>query len=140
MECDTAIFDDSTVGEVTRYGPGQPPDEEGIVVHGEFTLAGQRFARWTARGPTTLRSPRRPRSSSTVPTGPGSTPFGTNSRRTGRCGWLEDKFGVSWQILPTVLGELLADDDPEKAGRVVAAMLEMEKLDVDVLESASAGE
>ncbi len=55
---------------------------------------------------------------------------------TSRCGWLKDKFGVSWQIVPTVLGELLGDDDDEKSGRVMQAMLQMEKLDIKGLEEA----
>ena len=55
-----------------------------------------------------------------------------------RCGWLKDKFGVSWQIVPSVLGELLNDDDEQKAQRVMSAMLEMNKLDISRLEAAAA--
>src|SRR5271166_2379534 len=51
----------------------------------------------------------------------------------GRCGWLKDKFGLSWQIIPTVLGEMLHDKDPEKAKRVMEAMLKMNKLDIQGL-------
>jgi len=53
-----------------------------------------------------------------------------------RCGWLKDKFGLSWQIVPTILGELLADEDPEKAQRVMEAMLKMDKLDIQGLKQA----
>jgi len=56
----------------------------------------------------------------------------------GECGWLEDRFGVSWQIVPNVLGELLSDPDPERSQRVMRAMLEMRKLDVAALERAAA--
>ena len=55
------------------------------------------------------------------------------------CGWLTDKFGVSWQIVPTILGKLLADKDSKKAGRVMAAMMKMVKLDIPALEKAAAG-
>jgi predicted 3-demethylubiquinone-9 3-methyltransferase (glyoxalase superfamily) len=55
----------------------------------------------------------------------------------GECGWLEDKFGVSWQIVPTALGELLADPDPARTQRVMRAMLEMRKLDIAGLERAA---
>src|SRR4029453_13778185 len=55
----------------------------------------------------------------------------------GGCGWLEDRFGVSWQIVPTVLGELLIDPDPERSQRVMRAMLEMGKLDIAELERAA---
>jgi len=53
-----------------------------------------------------------------------------------RCGWLKDKFGVSWQIIPSVLGEMLGDKDPEKAGRVMQAMLKMNKIDIKGLQDA----
>jgi predicted 3-demethylubiquinone-9 3-methyltransferase (glyoxalase superfamily) len=54
----------------------------------------------------------------------------------GQCGWLKDKFGVSWQIIPTALGELLGDSDPEKSKRVMEAMLQMHKIDVEILKQA----
>jgi len=54
------------------------------------------------------------------------------------CGWLKDKFGLSWQINPTVLGEMLQDKDPKKAGRVMAAMLKMKKIDIETLKKAYA--
>ena len=52
------------------------------------------------------------------------------------CGWLKDKYGLSWQIIPTALGEMLGDPDPEKAGRVLQAMLRMRKIDVQGLRDA----
>jgi predicted 3-demethylubiquinone-9 3-methyltransferase (glyoxalase superfamily) len=55
------------------------------------------------------------------------------------CGWLKDKYGLSWQIVPRRLNELLADPDKEKAGRAMQAMLQMQKLDVAALEAAAAG-
>ena len=57
----------------------------------------------------------------------------------GQCGWLKDKFGVSWQIVPTVLEVLLQDEDTEKADRVMKAMLQMEKIDIAGLREAYAG-
>jgi predicted 3-demethylubiquinone-9 3-methyltransferase (glyoxalase superfamily) len=57
----------------------------------------------------------------------------------GPCGWLKDKFGLSWQITPTVLEEMLRDEDPAKANRVMAAMLKMTKIEIDELEKAYAG-
>jgi predicted 3-demethylubiquinone-9 3-methyltransferase (glyoxalase superfamily) len=52
------------------------------------------------------------------------------------CGWLTDRFGVSWQIVPTILGKLMSDPDPQKAGRVMKAMLGMSKLDIAALKRA----
>jgi predicted 3-demethylubiquinone-9 3-methyltransferase (glyoxalase superfamily) len=54
----------------------------------------------------------------------------------GRCGWLKDKYGLSWQIVPTALGELMNDKDPEKAKRVTQAMLKMDKIDINGLKQA----
>ena len=54
----------------------------------------------------------------------------------GRCGWLKDRYGLSWQIVPTILGEMLQDEDVEKTGRVMSAMLKMDKLDVKTLKQA----
>jgi len=56
-----------------------------------------------------------------------------------RCGWLKDKFGLSWQIVPPILGELLSDDDEKKSQRVLQAMLQMGKLDIEKLKQAAAG-
>jgi predicted 3-demethylubiquinone-9 3-methyltransferase (glyoxalase superfamily) len=57
--------------------------------------------------------------------------------RKGECGWLEDRYGVSWQIVPTVLTELLDDPNPERSQRVMRAMLEMDKLDIARLRRAA---
>jgi len=56
-----------------------------------------------------------------------------------QCGWLKDRYGLSWQVVPTALPELLGDPDPEKAGRVMAALMQMKKLDIAVLERARDG-
>jgi predicted 3-demethylubiquinone-9 3-methyltransferase (glyoxalase superfamily) len=56
-----------------------------------------------------------------------------------RCGWLKDKFGVSWQVVPSILGKLLQDPDPSKSKRVMTAMLAMNKLDIKGLQQAADG-
>jgi predicted 3-demethylubiquinone-9 3-methyltransferase (glyoxalase superfamily) len=58
---------------------------------------------------------------------------------TGPCGWLKDKFGLSWQVSPRLLGEMLADKDKAKAERVMSAMMEMDKIDIAALERAAKG-
>jgi len=57
----------------------------------------------------------------------------------GQCGWLKDRFGVSWQVVPTILDRLMSDRDPIKAGRVTQAMLKMRKLDIAKLKAAYSG-
>ena len=57
-----------------------------------------------------------------------------------QCGWLKDRYGLAWQIVPTVLGEMLQDEDRDRAGRVMKAMLQMKKIDIQTLERAYAGD
>jgi predicted 3-demethylubiquinone-9 3-methyltransferase (glyoxalase superfamily) len=60
-------------------------------------------------------------------------------KKSQQCGWLKDKFGLSWQIVPTILADLMVDKDQEKSGRVMKAMLQMKKLDIKILEQAYEG-
>jgi len=60
--------------------------------------------------------------------------------RPDQCGWLQDKFGLSWQIVPTVLGKMIQDEDPAKSQRVMKAMLQMRKIDIARLKQAYEGE
>ena len=59
--------------------------------------------------------------------------------RAQQCGWLKDKYGVSWQVVPRVLGEMISDPDSNKSQRVMEAMLKMKKIDIDELKRAYAG-
>ena len=91
------------------------------------------------------RSRRRSRSSSTARPRRRSTTTGTCSAEGGdpeaqQCGWLTDRFGVSWQVVPRQLCEYMSDPDPEKAGRTMQAMLQMKKLDIEGLRRAHDGE
>ena len=63
----------------------------------------------------------------------------TEGGEPGPCGWLKDKFGLSWQVVPTRLPELLQDENPKKAGRVMQAMMQMSKIEIPKLEAAYAG-
>ena len=64
----------------------------------------------------------------------------TDGGSEGRCGWLKDKFGVSWQIIPTLLGQLFSDPDRARSGRAINAMMGMKKLDIAALARAADGE
>jgi predicted 3-demethylubiquinone-9 3-methyltransferase (glyoxalase superfamily) len=63
----------------------------------------------------------------------------TDGGEPGPCGWLKDRYGLSWQVAPTVLGELLSDPDPERSQRVMAAMMEMGKIEIEPLRRAYEG-
>ena len=136
----TSIFKNSKVGKITRYdeeavGPtGRPA---GSVMTVDFELAGHEFVALNG-GPMFKFTE--------------AISFVVNCENQeevdyfwkelsaggeeSRCGWLKDKFGLSWQVVPTVLIEMLADKDTAKAKRVMHAMLQMDKIDIPMLEKA----
>ncbi len=136
----TSIFKNSKIGGMTRYGEagarasGRP---KGMVMTVTFELEGQEFIALNG-GPHFKFSP--------------AISFVVNCKtqqeidelwkklsaggEMGQCGWLTDKYGVSWQIVPTVLGEMLQDKDAEKAERVMEAIVQMNKIDIAVLKQA----
>ena len=61
----------------------------------------------------------------------------TDGGEEGQCGWLKDRYGLSWQVIPERMGELLSDPDPERRGRAMQAMLQMQKIDLKVMEDAA---
>jgi predicted 3-demethylubiquinone-9 3-methyltransferase (glyoxalase superfamily) len=140
MKFYTSIFKNSKVGNVSRYGDaGQGP--KGTVMSATFELEGQKFMALNG-GPEFKFTP--------------AISLFVNCEtqqevdelweklsaggEKSRCGWLKDKYGLSWQIIPAVLGELLADKDPEKSKRVMQAMLQMDKIDIEGLKRAYAAQ
>jgi predicted 3-demethylubiquinone-9 3-methyltransferase (glyoxalase superfamily) len=134
----TSIFPDAKLGEITRYGSAGPR-AEGTVMTVGFELMGQEFLALNG--------------------GPGYTfnqaisfqimcenqeevdrywTLLTDGGQEGPCGWLNDKFGVPWQVVPRALPELLQQPDADKAQRVMQAMLAMKKIEIGELERAAA--
>jgi predicted 3-demethylubiquinone-9 3-methyltransferase (glyoxalase superfamily) len=132
----TSLFDDARIGEVSR-------DERGAINYGPFTLAGQDFVamesdeqhEFTFTEGTSLFVS----CTSQEEVDHFWNALTANGGQPSVCGWLKDPFGVSWQIVPTALMELMSDPDPEKSQRVTQAMLQMTKIDVAGLEKAHAG-
>ena len=135
-----SIFPNSKVTHVSRYGDAGPgPKGKAMVV--TFELAGQEFMALNFFGKNDER-----------PEGPA---FYVNCEtqedvdrlwnrlseggEPGNCGWLKDRFGVNWNIVPERFGEMMSDDDDEKTDRVMKAMLGMTKFDIGELERAYAG-
>ena len=140
MDLYCSIFPDAQVTETSRYGDGAPLPA-GTLLTAFFEIAGQRVM--------------------VLNGGPAFTPDEAFSFYVGvetqeeidrywdaliadggapsQCGWLKDRFGVSWQIVPSMLGQLLSDPDAEKAGRAMQAMLSMGKLDIAGLQRAYDG-
>jgi predicted 3-demethylubiquinone-9 3-methyltransferase (glyoxalase superfamily) len=141
----TGIFENSRIGRISRYGEvgrevhGRP---SGSVMTVEFELDGQRFTALNG-GPVFKFNE--------------AISFQVNCEtqkevgyyweklsaggdpQAQQCGWLKDKFGVSWQVVPTILADLMTDRDTARAGRAMAALLKMKKLDIEGLKRAGEG-
>ncbi|MDT0266452.1 VOC family protein [Streptomyces sp. DSM 44915] len=136
----TSVFDDSRVLEVQRYsavGPG----EAGSVMTVEFELNGQRFIALNG-GPGFPFTEAISLYVDCVDQAEVDRYWALLTADGGQevqCGWLKDRFGLSWQVVPRELIELTADPDREKAARVTQAMLGMVKIDVEALRAAAAG-
>ncbi|MGH8378138.1 MAG: VOC family protein [Gammaproteobacteria bacterium] len=138
------IFKNSKIGKLLRYGAeagkqlGVPED---LVLTVEFTLDGQQFTALNGAGEMKFHfneavsfqvfcETQKELDHYWEKLGAGGDP------KAQVCGWLKDKYGLSWQIVPTVLGKLISDPDAEKSGRVMRAMMQMKKLDIAELERA----
>ena len=131
-----SIFKNSKVGSVSRYGEAGP-GPKGAVMSVTFELDGQKFMALNG-GPLFTFTPAISVFVNCETQGEVDELWEKLSAggEIGRCGWPKDKYGVSWQIIPTVLGKLMSDADPRKSSRVMNAMLQMEKIDVQGLEQA----
>ena len=132
----TSIFKNSKIGSVSRYGEGGP-GQPGSVMTATFELNGQEFMVLNG-GPlfTFTEAISFFVNCETQAEVDELWEKLTEGGEESQCGWLKDKYGLSWQIVPTALGELLNDPDAEKAGRVMNAMLQMKKIDVAGLRAA----
>jgi predicted 3-demethylubiquinone-9 3-methyltransferase (glyoxalase superfamily) len=139
VEFYTSIFDDSRIVGATRYGAAGP-GPEGSLMSATFELAGQEFM--ALNGGPSFDFAQGISLFVDCETQEEVDELWEKLSEGGeqlQCGWLRDKFGVSWQIIPRALGDLLGDEDPEKANRVMQAMLKMNKIEIDELEEAYAG-
>lgn len=138
----TSVFHESAVGDIARYGSDQPPDEEGTVLFADFALFGQRFAAMDSAGAHDFDFTEA--ISFIIDCADQEEvdyywdELTANGGEKGQCGWLKDPFGVSWQVVPTSLVELLKAEDAKRRQRVMEALLQMEKLDIATLEAAYA--
>lgn len=136
----TSLFQDAKVLEVSRYGEAGPgPAGEVMVIN--FQLAGQEFIALNG-GPQFKFN----EAISLVVNCESQAEVDrlweeltADGGEESMCGWLKDKYGLSWQIVPTALGKLASDSDPVKAQRVIQAMLQMRKLDIAELQKAYEG-
>ena len=132
----TSVFKNSKVTTIARYGDAGPGPKGSVMTVG-FQLEGQEFIALNG-GPVFSFTP--------------AVSFVVNCRtqaevdrfweklseggEKGQCGWLKDRYGVSWQIVPTVLGKMVSDSDPARSNRVMQAILKMTKIDIAALKEA----
>ncbi len=136
----TSIFENSEILDVSRYGEGAPmPAGTALVV--TFTIDGRKFQ--ALNGGPAFTFSEAVSFYVNAPTQDEIDRLWDALTRDGgepsQCGWLKDKYGVSWQIVPPLLGDLLSDPDEEKSARVMQAMLGMGKLDIAQLLAAAEG-
>lgn len=137
-----SVFHKATLGDIMRYGKGEEPDTEGTIKHASFTLEGQEFA-----GMDSARQ----------------HDFAFNEAislmvhcetqeeidyyweklsadpNAEQCGWLKDKYGLSWQVVPNIMDDMMKDKDKKKIARVTEAFLKMKKFDIETLRKAYRG-
>jgi predicted 3-demethylubiquinone-9 3-methyltransferase (glyoxalase superfamily) len=132
----TAIFRNSKIVNVTRYGEAGP-GPKGTVMIGTFQLEGQVLM--ALNGGPAFKFTEAISLFVNCETQQEVDELWeklSEGGKEGLCGWLKDKFGLSWQIVPTALGKMLSDPDPVKSQRVMKAMLQMKKIDIDGLKKA----
>jgi predicted 3-demethylubiquinone-9 3-methyltransferase (glyoxalase superfamily) len=131
-----SIFKNSKVGSVTRYGEAGP-GPKGSVMSARFQLDGQDF--FALNGGPLFKFTEAISLFVNCETQEEVDELWEKLSAGGkkdRCGWLKDKYGLSWQIIPKALGEMLGDKDPKKSQRVMQAMLQMNKIDIQRLKEA----
>lgn len=132
----TAIFGNAKIGNITRYGEGGR-GPAGTVMTATFQLEGQEFI--VLNGGPQFKFTEAISFFVNCETQEEVDELWEKLSAGGeesQCGWLKDKFGLSWQIIPTALGQMLGDPNPEKAQRVMEVMLQMQKIDIQLLKQA----
>lgn len=135
----TSLFDDAKITNQARYPEGMP--QAGLLMNAEFELAGQKFI--ALNGGPHFAFTEAVSFLVSVETQDEVdrlwTALTADGGQESRCGWLKDRFGLSWQIVPSALGRYLSDPDPERAGRVMGAMMQMTRIVIADLDAAAAG-
>ncbi|NJD52551.1 MAG: VOC family protein [Candidatus Methanoperedens sp.] len=139
----TSVFKNVEIGNILRYGKGEEPDKEGTIKHADFTLENQGFAAmdsarkhdFSFNEAISLMVKCKNQEEIDYYWERLTADGGQESV----CGWLKDKFGVSWQVAPAGLDEMLRDHDKEKVERVTNAFLKMKKFDIGELRKAYEG-
>ena len=134
-----SAFPSSKVSHILRYGKGEEPDTEGTIKHAGFTLEGAEFAAMDSAHQHNFTFNEAISFMVNCDTQAEIDHYWEKlsaDPRAEQCGWLKDRFGLSWQVVPTILGKMLGDSDSQKVERVTEAFLKMKKFDIAKLEEA----
>ena len=137
------VFHNAIVGDILRYNKGEEPDKEGTIKHAAFELEGLEFAAMDSAHVHNFAFNEAISFMVHCETQEEIDYYWgklSADPKAEQCGWLKDKYGVSWQIVPMVMDEMLKDKDKEKLARVTEAFLKMKKFDIEVLKKAYKGE
>jgi len=135
----TSVFHNTKVGHVLRYGKDEKPEKEGTIKHAGILLEGQSFAVMDSAGAHNFNFNEAISFIVYCNTQEEIDYFWSKlsaDPKAGQCGWLKDKFGLSWQIVPTVMNEMLQEKNEKKLARVTQAFLKMKKFDIAKLKEA----
>lgn len=134
-----SVLHNAKVGDILRYGKGEEPDKEGTIKHATFTLEGQEFAAMDSARVHNFTFNEAISFMVYCETQEEIDYYWeklSSDPRAEQCGWLKDKYSVSWQIVPAVLDEMMLDKDAERSNRVMKAFLQMKKIDIEELKRA----
>jgi len=135
----TSVFPKAKVGEIVRYGKSEQPDKEGTVKHASFTLEGQEFAGMDSAGSHNFNFNEAVSLIVHCDTQKEIDHYWEKlsaDPKAEACGWLKDRYGLSWQIVPTAMDDMLKDPDETKLARLTEAFLKMKKFDIAKLPEA----
>jgi len=138
-----SVFHNATVGGVDRYSKGEEPDVEGTIKHASFTLEGQEFAGMDSARPHNFAFNEAISLMVHCETQEEIDYYWDRlsaDPKAEQCGWLKDKYGLSWQVVPNAMDEMMKDKDETRLSRVTEAFLKMKKLDLETLKKAYRGE
>jgi predicted 3-demethylubiquinone-9 3-methyltransferase (glyoxalase superfamily) len=140
MNFHASVFEDARVGDIMRYSKGEEPDREGTVKHASFMLEGQEFAAMDSAREHNNFAFNEAISFMVHCETQKEIDYYWGKLSTypeaEQCGWLKDKYGLSWQIVPNLMDEMLKDNDTKRIERVTEAFLQMKKLDIAKLKEA----
>ena len=135
----TSVFKNSKVGKINRFDGGESGPAGGFIT-GSFQLGGQEFMALSLNSAAPFKFTEAISLFVSCETQEEVDYFWEKLSEGGQksqCGWLKDKFGLSWQIVPTILSKLMNNPDPAKSKKVMKAMLKMTKMDIDLLKKAA---